>query len=394
MFDRLYPKMHVHANWAAVVITVLMILSVCIQLLHVNTVPVYDQKTLLKFTFSQNIYPSLESGIVSSLIIGVLKILPYAPLSMNTFLRVVAATAYLAAAALLGFSVAKRCRHPILMFTLFMLLMLTSRFPFLWLSSELFAGTFMAMSFWGGLEKKYGFAALCFALLALTKPDMLVPTVVAATFFFLFNKQPRLLVVTIVLLGILVFPAIFAKNARFTGNRSAYSFCQHYAAMVVPMQIAPSSSLPSPWSNCSVYLRSGFGSVNNMSDIVRANPSLYLDFIFLSLSNSLKKFVLSNLIFLLPLVLIFGKHFPDKTLAWTFTILFAVNAVVILSLSYFHVRYQARYYPLALGLILGGVERHPRVTSQKLALGALIGIFSWQSIQAVKVLSQGVFFID
>ena len=131
-----------------------------------------------------------------------------------------------------------------------------------------------------------------------------------------------------------------------------------------------------------------------MLEIVKSDGAKYMDFIFLSISKSLRKIAESNLLFLMPFAVMGLWLTNQKQLKVGVPAVFFVNLGLILALSYFHVRYQARYYPVALSMAIIGIEE---ITSKKITVllwGSLIMLLLFQIYQSLPIVYIGYFFVD
>ncbi|HLO15030.1 MAG TPA: hypothetical protein VK206_09380 [Anaerolineales bacterium] len=384
----------------AIVLTSLLIVFSSIHIYDSHAQPIYDQGVLIEFSFTTG-YPGLEQGITSNLIIGLVNFFKsHDPLTSNALIRILAASLYLISSSLLAWALTKRYFLGLEWFTLFILLIFTSRFPFLWLSSELFAGTFLMLIMWSMInECPFAITAFFVALFSWAKPDLLIPGLAFGIVLALYDQKEfrnKILSVSMILLMIVAFviPGLILKGTSFLelSNRSFQSFCQHYASMVSSHQII--RPVPDPWLECQTYTKSTFGNAQKVSEIIVGNGSKYMDFVFLSLSQSLQKMVVSNLIFLIPLAATGLWATQHKKINVAVIFLFFINFGLIIMLSYFHVRYQARYYPLALLMaFIGMSERKPK-NIQLFLWGYLLALLFFQMYQSVPIVNIGYFFID
>jgi len=385
----------------AIFFTVLLIVFTSISIYGSHAKPIFDQKSLIEYSFSAG-YPVLEQGITSHLIVGLVNFFePYEPINSNALIRTLAAALYLISGSLLAWSLIKKYFLGIEWFTLFILLLFTSCFPVLWLSSELFAGTFLMLIMWS-IINEYPFAIIAFfvALFSLAKPDLLIPGCALGIFLAFYDRkefQKKLLSLAIILLiiGAFVIPGFLLKGVSSLelSGRSFESFCQHYASMVSFHQII--RPVPDPWPECRIYMKSTFGTAQNIPEIITGNIAAYMDFVFLSLSTSLRKMALSNLIFLIPLAIAgFWANQKDKKLKGAAILVFVLNFGLITLLSYFHVRYQARYYPLALLMALIGMSELNSKNIKLFFWAYLLMLLIFQIFRSIPVFAMGYFFID
>jgi hypothetical protein len=384
----------------AVLLTTLLIVFSGISINNSHAQPIFDQKTLIEYSFAIG-YPGPEKGITSNLIVGIVNFFnPYEPLTSNVFIRTLASCLYLISGSLLAWTLKKRYFLGLVWFALFILLMFTSRFPFLWLSSELFAGAFLMLVMWSVVnEHPFVITALFVALFSWAKPDLLLPGFTLGIVLALYHgKGPQnktLSVLTIILMiAAFVLPGLVLNGSSYLqlSNRSFRSFCQHYADVVSLHQIM--RHIPEPWSECQIYITSIFGNAQTMPDIIKANWVGYMDFVFLSLSKSLRKMAAGNLIFLIPLSIVGLWEPHQRKLKMAAISVFVINLGLITMLSFFHVRYQARYYPLALLIAFIGISERKSKNIKLCLWGYLILLLIFQIYQSVSIVTSGYFFPD
>jgi hypothetical protein len=218
---------------------------------------------------------------------------------------------------------------------------------------------------WAYLSKKSPLVAgLFLALFAFAKPDLLLPGTLMALFLIYQNRKNRPMIVGVtVSFLILLLIGSLGKNY----DRSYFSFCQHYAFLVYPHQL---TQVGNRWDNCTAYLQAGFGQAKTIPQVILGNPANYMDFVFLSLSFSIRE-TLWALLF--PLIIIavclFSVVWKYKRDLSVFAALQTINIIPIIALSFLHQRYQARFYPLALVIIFTGMELSKGNTIIKVKLG-------------------------
>ena len=386
----------------AICLTMLLTVFSGIIIYRSQAQPIWDQQFLIEFSFTKG-YPRFEHGITSNLIVGMVNLFkPYQPLASNAFIRALASSLYLISGSLLAWVLTKRYFLGLNWFALFFLLIVTSRFPFVWVSSELFAGAFLMLTMWSVI-KEYPFIITAFfvALFSWAKPDLLIPGFILGIILALYDRkefQDKILsVLTIILMTAAFFvPGLILKGGSYLelSGRSFNSFCQHYADVVSSHQII--RPIPDPWLEWQAYMTQSFGNAQNMPEIIRGNWEKYMDFIFLSLSKSLRKMAASNLIFLVPLAVAGLRIIQQKKLKVATISVFVINFGIIPAVSYFHVRYQARYYPLALLITFIGISEL-KSKNVKLFMGCyLIALLAFQIYQSVYMVNAGYgyFFSD
>jgi hypothetical protein len=398
---------------AAVVflIALCLMLFTGVQIARTPRTPVFDQ-LFIRYTFDQG-YPTLASGITSLLMVGLVnqglgqETGRVDLVQTDSAIRILAAILYLGSSGLLSWALFTRYR--VLSTSFFLLLVLTSRYPFLWLSSELFAGSFLMLYLWSMLSNQhFGVRILLLVLFAWSKPDLLVPGVIVGLYEALALTTPPerdgllqraiRIVAGLTLFALPALPTLFFNGlAVNTGlsNRSLASFAQHYAALVERHQIGPA---PEPWANAFAYLDATFGPVTSVVKAIQAAPSTYMDFIFLSAAKSIRNSMASYTFFLLPLVALLWQAIQPTKLK-IIALLLLTNLIPILLLSFVHVRYLARFYPLTLALIFSGLFQAPAQTPTQhrisvAAYGYLILLFIMQLYLALPVFQTGYWFYD
>lgn len=315
--------------------------------------PVFDQ-SFIAYTFTEG-YPELESGVTSHLIAGTLNLLfPYEPRVSNALMRGFVAILYMVAGGLLAWSLTGAAR--LWAFLLFVLLLLTSRFPFLWLSSEVFVGALLMLTLWSLVRHhRFPVTAALIVAFSFAKPELLLPGALLGLYLALrpddVTRKVRLGILCGLVLALLL-PGLLTEGVEYLqpGPRSLNSFGQHYASTVAAHQLADT---PDPWRAWRAYIDHTFPGAESMGDVIRQRPDLYMDFVFLSMAQSIRRMAVTDLVWLFPLaVLSFRALKPQWKMT---TMLLLTNLVPILLLSYLHARYQARFYPLALFVIVGAL---------------------------------------
>jgi hypothetical protein len=387
----------------AILLSLLVAAAAFVLVLAHPTAPIDDQSYLIGYTFRHG-YPPFDRGIVSSLLVSLLNaVVPFHPLSTNALVRAVAAAFYLVAAGLL-LGDRHPGEHPLLRPALFLGLVFTSRFPFLWLSSELFAGTLLMLVLLcarrAARARSEAWAwpaatALAAVGFGLAKPDLLLPGLLAGAFLAVdgvpdARRRLARLGVQVALFLALLVPAGLSggASAMAPGERALFSFGQHYASLVARHQVGDA---PDPWVHYPRYLARSFGSASGVAGAVLASPSRYLDFLFLSLSRSLQNIATGGVLFLLPFAAVVWRHVPRRQRV--LALLLLTNLLPLLCLSFVHVRYLARFYPLVLHVVdrgLGALTGRDR----RLLLAFLVGILALQSVQSLAVLGSALYYPD
>jgi hypothetical protein len=390
---QLRPK--ISAKLIAFLFTALLIVIQGILILSKPIAPIYDQ-TFIQFSFAKG-YPTFEQGISSLLIVGFLNWVCHVDqVTLNSIVRVAAATGYTFSAGLLSWRLFTRNKTRWL-YVPFLLLLPFSGFPFLWLSSELFAGTFIMLTFWSLFdEQPFLLTSIFLAFYTFAKPDLILSGAALGLFAVLSQKSrfKQKFIRIAVMLGtmlLILLPSILINGFGRPGDsdRSLISFSQHYASLVSQHQIGAG---PDPWLNYGDYIKASFGDVHNMLDVVSNSPAKYIDFVFLSISQSVQNMVRTGLIVTLLFSIIgFWKWKGEEYR--TVLLFFTVSLVPIVLLSYLHVRYQARFYPLLL--ITAFIAITQATKWRKLIMVAvLIAVVEFQLFFISSILLHGYWFPD
>lgn len=359
----------------------------------------FDQKKLLNYTFTPADYPEFESGITSRLLVGLYnRVDDWEPVTSNAHIRAVAMVLYVLAGYLLFTAAPAGDARTSL---LFMLLLWTSRYPFLWLSSELFAGAFLMLIFWSILRKHpFAVTALFVALFAFSKPDLIF-TGSAVGLFLAYTSdtswRPRLINAALLLAILTAFllPGLVQDGPAYlqSQGRALYSFRQHYAALVQNHQMT--TVRPDPWAEWEPYFLPVWGPSESIVELVTARPDLYLDFLFLSAARSLRNFVSANLIFLIPVWAYAMAKISHRKIQIT-SLLLLIGFLPITLLSFTHVRYIARFYPLLLVPIYWYLNeyRDRGDRTRRFMFLYLLALLGLQLYQLLAVLPSGHWFPD
>lgn len=328
--------------------------------------PVWDQGALLESRLSGPVVPAPATGFTSQLIVALAKMaLPDAPTTLDTGVRLIAMVLYLGAAAWLASRLLER-RASI---AVLLLMVVTSQYPFMWLSSELFTGAMLmfAIAAWSSGAPLVVTGALL-ALFGLCKPDVILVALVLLAWWAA-RAPSRREAVTLTaafgatLVALLLPGTLFGGLDYFnvyggSGGRSFASFSQHYAALAARFQIG--AVVPNPWSETSAYMVRHFPGAEGLSDVLLDHFPRYVEFVALSCVRGLFRaaYVTNYAALVIPILVFAGyraRIAPSdraKTLLLSF-----VGLLPFVLLSYPHVRYLARYYPIFMLLVLMALER-------------------------------------
>lgn len=383
-----------HARIIALAAVVLLTAAVVLLiLLRPGVEAVWDQ-TFIGYEFTGG-YPHFESGIVSHLLVGAINaVTTYDPGTSNTLIRALAALMYVVAAALLAWSLTGPAR--LWAFPAFVLLVITARFPFLWVSSELFAGAFLMLFLWS-LVRGYPFAVtgLFLVLFSFSKADLALPGGLVGAYLALRSDPvPRWQRVAVLsgMAAVIVVPSLLFASSYYGqfGGRMWVSFGQHYGELVRHLQIEPA---PRGWGAWPMYLERAFPGAGSVAEAALSNPRAYLYFVSLSLAESSVRLVSTKLLLLVPIA---GYLFPGLRTSWRIVVLLLLTSVIpIVLLSFLHARYQARLYPLALFVIFAGLREggHGR-RQERIIAAALAAVLLWQAVDLVPVLQSAYWLPD
>lgn len=370
-----------------------------ITLVRIGQTPsaMYWDQGFLNYTF-QDPYPIFEQGIPQFLIAGFVQIPGrLAEVPLNTILRSIAATFYLLSAGLLGWAV--KGKGGFLNFFIFMLLIFTSGIQFLWLSSEPLAGAFLMLFFWGLLKNfPFGIEILFLVLFGLTKPDLFfVAILVSGCMSFMVKGQFRkkilcqYLFFSLILLALL--PGLVQNGLGYlhADGRSLNSLGQHYAALIYPLQVT--QGLPDAWQYYGIYVKPTWGMADGTAALILTNPARYMDFLFLSMATSLRRLSQGLLLFYLPLAIIVYKNWQDRNKK-IIVLMVLTNLIPIFMLAFYHVRYNARFLPLALFTIFAGFDSVENPRLKWFIRGGILLLLVIQSILFIQAYSAGYWLVD
>jgi hypothetical protein len=321
---------------------------------------IYDQATA---KYKLDYYPAISYGIVPHLAIGVYnKVIQPSEAAQNIHIKILAMLLFMTAAFVLARSVLQNNR----LTALFLLFLVLSRYPFLWLSTELIIAAALFLAIWVMIKGFHPLiVSLTFVLMAFSKPEMALVAVVFLVYYGIRLKKSgtpvRILIIGFFAFSLLlVAPGIIGQGTDyFSGeNRSYFSFGQHYAALVAKHQV--SKSVPDPWEEYYRYLEADFPGTANMLDVWFKYPLKYFDFVMLSIGHGLVKCVqlFHMLWILLVMIPVFYIRKRIKLLpAEKMILLSLIGCIPFILFAFPHIRYLARYYPLVIILTLMFLKR-------------------------------------
>ena len=342
--------------------------AVAVVLLENPKTPVYDQARLVEARLGGPSYPAPPYGFTSQLVVIGLR--PFVPVAggveLHEVLRIAAMFFWVGAAAWLGSLLLRDRIH----LAVYGLLLFSSQFPFLWLSSELVTGGCLFLTLAAALSgAPVWLLGTLLALLALCKIEMLLVSLALAGWLVWKARDEgrgpavHLLGSFAVVLAVLLAPGLvlIGWNYYFEyddgTSRGFATFTQHYASLVAPLQHTPG---PNPWLQPEVYLQRAFPGANSMSDVVFAPGLAYLDFVALSAARGIRKIGwLFSWGWLAVPVLVWARHRAGVGLDDRERLLWVscIGVIPMVLFAYPHIRHFARYYPLFWLLVGLGIER-------------------------------------
>lgn len=284
------------------------------------------------------------------------------PIGYNTVLRIFTMALYLTAGAMLLRSIIGKAQLGLYM--LFMLLLYTSRFIFLWTSTELFAGAFLMLLLWS-ITTKRSFPVVAFFLIlfSFAKADLIFSGAITGIFLtFVYSDSWRGRMINLCVLcsiGILFLVPAFLQSGRQAiqpEGRSMLCLSDNYAWMIAPHQVTPVQGYK--WTESEKIFTPIWGKHEKVSEAILSNSKLYFDFIFLSLGNTVLSICKSWIIFLI-LPAAYGLLTREKNQIKTAAALLLTGFIPITLFAFLHVRYAARFYPIFLVFALIGLKRLP-----------------------------------
>lgn len=328
------------------------------------TKPVIYDQVIAKYNL--NYYPQVSYGIVPHLLIGIYNtVVQPSETGQNIHIKIFAMLIFMVSVFLLARSALKDDRLTALFITLIFL----SRYPFLWLSSELITGAALALAIWAMIERFHPvWVALTLVILAFTKPEMALVALIFLICYAVLLKRtnlpgkqvPTLLLAFVIFCLILLMPGIVSRGGKYfnSENRAFFSFGQHYATLVAPHQIMPNP--PDSWQEFYKYMENNFKGAKSMIDVWTKYPLKYADFLMLSFGRGIiKAMQLFHLLYfiLAGMLLFYIKKGIQATPVERLILISLVGLIPIVLFAFPHIRYLARYYPLAIILILLFLKR-------------------------------------
>jgi hypothetical protein len=323
---------------------------------------IYDQ-VIAKYRFN-NGYPGISSGIVSHLLIGLYNFVAQpSGAAQNVHIKILAMILFMTSGFILAWSIFQNR----FLTGLFMALLFLSRYPFLWLSTELIVASLLFLGLWAVIKNHHPVIISFFlALLCFSKPEMIIISMAFLVYYALRLRKKSMRSVGVLFISFIFFvslimaPGVIKRGTNYfsDANRSLFSFGQHYAALFARHQV--SQSAPHPWDEYYKYLETNFKGADNMLEVCYKYPLKYFDFLLLSLGHGLLKglalFHVLSIVLVMMVFWYFKKGFKP-TPAEKFILISFIGYIPLILFSYPHIRYLARYYPLFIILILMYLKR-------------------------------------
>lgn len=311
-------------------------------------------------------YPSLKHHVTSVLLASIFNgIAQPSPEYLNEAIRSFALVFYVGS----SFWLATRWLKSSWALIAFLMLLFTSRYPFLWLSSELFTGAFLALTLGVLIEPnpeckpRPCLSGIFLAAFAFAKKDALFAAIVLAFVaipLFREVRQKARFAGAFLLTALLInLPGIAEHGLRgqFADTDGYFAIGQHYAALFERHQlIRPTSN---PWESWEGYMRASFPGAGTVPDIIIHHTASYFDFVALSFVEGIRR-IFAAFGWLLALVALRVWFWKKSKMAVAdferLTLVAFLGLIPMVLLAYPHIRYLARYYPLVAVASLTFVE--------------------------------------
>jgi hypothetical protein len=337
-------------------------------------------------------WPKLQWGVFSCLFVRLIDFASHVNhANLNDVVRSVAAVLFIGAFYL-------NARYLLKSQALMLLglgLVVTSGFPMLWLSTEVFAGAMASlyMFFWLNSARP-ALTALAVCFFAFCKPDLiLIGTFLAVWTFFSYSKRKERMEFVAVCMAIVVLlnlPGVFLNgiDAQLSMGRTFSVFRYHFAILAARFQVNPEWSHVEAPLHADYYRDALMPGATSMPDVILKYPRLYWTFVATSTGHAIAIFVFKlNVLLLLWGAAVFSfvkfriikQKIPDQlSKALQVACLFLIGVIPIILFSFAHIRYMSRFFPPFLVLALIYIEQFPFSSKRKkwACVGLLIiGLF-------------------
>jgi|GEM_PF-6110936 len=354
--------------------------------------PQFDQRLFVTRVFDWEQFPPMNYGVSAFLISGIYnRLADPDPITADTNIKIGAMMLYIIGGTLL-FTQSEQPKKPLIA-VLCLLLMLTTRFPFGWLSTEVLAGGFMLLALWS-YDRQFSFALTAFFLLlfGFSKPDLFLPAALVAAYMVYRQYgtwRLRLIYGGMFVIGFLTLWIPSIQTEEYDGNRSLLSLHQHHAVAVAEHQILEPT--PDPWAETFRYVPPVWGEHPDTFSAIRANPKTYYDFLWLSVGNSIYNIFASGVWLLIPAWMYTLYMLQSRDLL-IITALFFIGIIPITLVAFMHTRYLTRFYPLLLWPIYLYAVRNENINPRRdqILAGYLVVVLLYQLITLLDVVDVGL----
>ncbi|MFN6133241.1 MAG: hypothetical protein ACK46L_10140 [Synechococcaceae cyanobacterium] len=308
-------------------------------------------------------YPFLQysGGITSTLIVGLYKlIVPTSLENLNWHIRIMAMSAYILSTAALIVSFTKSHGARVLA----VLLVASSGFQFIQPSSELLAGSLLTL-YLVGVRRHWAVpvSALMLVGFGLGKVEFGLAAIVISIFWWtaerkLANGAGRFSIPlwTFFWFAVFLLPGLAVNGIdAVAGNRSFLAFGQHYGSLFGPHQFK--TFYLDPWNEGPGIVKIIYPAAKSVADLALKYPRQYLDFLAMSMVESVLNIMTSLRFLLIPVLVVACQPRSWKELRFP---LIALALAIFFTLlpawlfAFVRIRYMAKLYPAIICLALAG----------------------------------------
>jgi hypothetical protein len=338
----------------------------------------FDQD-VIHYSIARDGYPSFNFGVGIYWIVELVNSIfrPEDAHFRNQVFKAVASVAFLLPVGLLGRDLIRGTRA----YFFYLLLLVLSLFPFLWLSTELFLAGALAWTFWL-IQRRADGAWVGFALFLTStlKVEVILPALLIAILYWRdlgASKDRKRFVGSFVgCLGIAHGAGMVLMGSDYWTRysvRSLWAIVQHYSDLFYKHQVG--TGIPIPFDEADQWGAKLFPEAKSALGFVIHYPSHYLDYVAMSTMRGLKKV---GLIFGPGILLILYRIWVglrgrdpltgiQKYFVWSM-----IGIIPMILLSFPHVRYLSRYFGPMLLILLMWLESLSPERSRERNLGWLI----------------------
>lgn len=314
--------------------------------------PLQWDQDFIKYKLSWEGYPTMDAGVVSFWIVGIYnRLVHISQFELDSQIRSIALLLYV----LTNLLLARKLIKLEYLQMIFLIILFLSRFPVLWLSSELFAGGFLSLALYFLIDGKRPVATgIAVAIAGAGKGDLLP---VSGLLFlcglvdtYRANRKQVILLCFSFVLGVFLVHGIGIYRhglASYFANRSWMSLAQHYSHLISHHQLI--RPVPEPWENWQIYINTNFPNANTFFEYVTLHTRMYMDYVGLTLAEMCYRSYLTFgwLLLFFP-IRVYLLKFERLTNFEKLTLITFVGLLPMIFISALHVRYMARYFPLVV----------------------------------------------